>query len=110
VTKGKVKINQAAWGNEIMAGQGMRNYLQGVGQKVAGKIPGSTVEVSSSRTVRGGGRRARATITTPISLSDEAKTGQALSALQSVVPNARAPKKTKAYKQRAAKRQKRRGA
>lgn len=104
----KVKINTAAWGDQVMAGPEMRAYLQQLGGQVAGKLPGSSVEVTSSRTVRGGGRRARAIVTTTIPLEDEAANGTALAALQSVVPSAHAPKRTRAYKVREAKRRERR--
>lgn len=104
----KVKINQAAWGRDVMAGEQMQSYLGELGGKVAAKLPGATVRVTSSRTVRGGGRRARAIISTTIPMADEAKNGTALAALQSVVSGARAPKRTRAYKVREKKRQARR--
>lgn len=100
----KVTINQPAWGSQVMSGQQMRSYLAGLGSQVASKIPGSTVKVSASRTVRGGGSRARAVITTPITLSEEAETGKALAALMSVVPTGHAPKGSAAAKARAVKR------
>lgn len=104
----KVKINTTAWGDQVMAGPEMRAYLQQLGGQVASKLPGSSVEISSSRTLRGGGRRARAIVTTTIPLSDEAENGNALAALQSVVPSGHAPKRTRAYKVREKKRQERR--
>ncbi|UAJ78315.1 hypothetical protein IT072_02385 [Leifsonia sp. ZF2019] len=104
----KVKINQAAWGNQVMAGPEMQQYLANLGSQVAGKLPGGSVEVTTSRTVKGGGRRARAVVTTTIPLEDEAANGTALAALQSVVPSAHAPKRTRAYKVREKKRQERR--
>lgn len=104
----KVKINQAAWGQEVMSGNQMSDFLGGLGGQVSSKLPGSTVKVSSSRTVRGGGRRARVTVTTTIPMSEEADTGQALSALKSVVGSAHKPKGGKKYKERARKREERR--
>lgn len=105
----KVKINQAAWGAQVMAGPSMQAFLKGLGGQVAGKLPDGSVSVTTSRTVRGGGRRARAIVSTSIPMSDEAQTGQALSALKSVVGSARAPKQTRTYKVRARKREERRG-
>lgn len=104
----KVKINQAAWGNQVMAGEEMQSYLKSLGGQVAAKLPGGTVEVSTSRTVRGGGRRARAIVTTTIPMEQEARTGEALAALQSTISSAHEPKRTRAYKKREQKRQERR--
>lgn len=104
----KVKINQTAWGQQVMASQQMGSFLRGLGGEVASKLPGASVEVSSSRTVRGGGRRARVTVTTDIPMSDEAQTGEALAALQSVVGGAHKPKGGRVYRERARRREERR--
>lgn len=100
--KAKVKIIRQAWGNQVMAGKQMRGFLADLGGDVAVKLPGGKVEVSSSRVIAGG-RRARATISSDVSLADEAETGQALRALKSVVPSAHKPKGevAKARKKRA---------
>lgn len=105
----KVKINQAAWGQQVMASPEMQSYLKSLGSQVASKLPGGSVDVTVSRTIRGGGKRARATITTDIPMQDEADNGTALQALQSVIGSAHAPKQTRAYKRRAAKREERKG-
>ncbi|MDN4616411.1 hypothetical protein P5G50_18340 [Leifsonia sp. F6_8S_P_1B] len=104
----KVKINQAAWGNQVMAGPEMQSFLRNIGGRVASKLPGGSVEVTTSRTVRGGGRRARAVVATSIPMEQETKTGEALSALQSTIASAHEPKRTRAYKVRERKRQERR--
>lgn len=85
----KVKINQFQWGLQVMSSDQMRSYLGALGDQVAGKLPGSTVRVTSAKTKRGGGRRARAIITTNIPMRVEAETGQALAALSSVVSTAK---------------------
>lgn len=84
----KVKINQAVWGREVMAGPEMQAFMASLGNAVSSQLPGSEVNVASSRGEKRGGVRARVTVVTDIPMRIESQTGQAQAALMRVVGNA----------------------
>lgn len=92
----KVVINQAQWGRNVTASDGVRAHLARAGAMVAAKLPGATVRVSASRTRRGG-MRARARVDTGLTLSEEADSGRGLAALRSVIPGGHATRRTRKF-------------
>ncbi|MCS4275335.1 hypothetical protein M2390_000496 [Mycetocola sp. BIGb0189] len=85
-TKTKVKLKRSEWGRQVTGSAGMEEHVAGLARQVAARLPGSTVKTEVTKVV-GGGYRARGTVTTKIPFQTEVDTGEALAALQAVVPS-----------------------
>lgn len=79
----------------------MEQHVRGLAQRVAARLPQATVNSEVGKAAAGG-LRARATVATSLSMAEEAESGRALSALNSVVGTAHRPKGTLTTRKRTA--------
>lgn len=78
--KTRVVMNRDAFGKNVMAGPAVTAAVEAVAKRVAEKVPGGSVNMSTSP-VRGGGVRVRAHVSNGSSDLEEARTNNLTRAL-----------------------------